>query len=78
MNNNISIEPYGGGFILADYSGKRGKVGASYCGSDNEWRDQPVGMTPFKSEQLAKEAIKFATNLLIYKEKFLKIGMIDK
>lgn len=41
-----AVESYGGGFILCDYSGKRGKFGAAYLGIDGEWRSQPMGMTP--------------------------------
>ena len=48
-----AVESYGGGFILCDYSGKRGKFGAAYRGKDGEWRSQPIGMTPFATEEMA-------------------------
>lgn len=55
--DDIAIESYGGGFILADYSGNRGKFGAAYCGSDGLWRDQPIGMEPFQTKEEAKTKI---------------------
>ena len=45
-----SVEPYGNGFILCDYSGNRGQFGAAYRGRDGEWRDQPIGIPPFDTE----------------------------
>ena len=50
----ISVESYARGFVLADYSGKRGK--ASYCGRSLEWRRQPVCSDPFATEADAVSA----------------------
>lgn len=50
---SISVESYAGGFILADYSGKRGE--ASYCGISMSWSTQPVVKDPFSTKS---EAIK--------------------
>lgn len=51
----FSIEPYGGGFIIADYSGKRGE--ASYCGKEMKWSSQPIVQPPFfETEEEALEA----------------------
>jgi len=47
----IDVEPYGGGFILADYSGKRGL--ASYCGVSLDWSTQPVVADPFQTREEA-------------------------
>ena len=60
MKSHYSIEPYGTGFLVADYSGKRGKHGAAYAGKDGVWRDQPVGISPFESRA---DAEKFASDL---------------
>jgi hypothetical protein len=51
---NWSIENYGKGVIVADYSGKRGKFGAAYAGRDGLWRDQPAGIDPFTDTQTAE------------------------
>ena len=45
-----AVEPYGGGFILVDYSGKRGTFGAAYRGRGDVWFNQPSGMSPFATE----------------------------
>lgn len=37
---SIAVEKYAYGYLLADYSGKRGE--ASYCGKSMEWRRVPV------------------------------------
>lgn len=51
----FSIESYGGGFIIADYSGKRGD--ASYCGKTMQWTSQPIVKPPFfETEQEALDA----------------------
>ena len=55
---NYVIEAYGGGFIVVDYSGKRGQFGAAYTGSDGVWRSQPMGMTPFETQELANQFVK--------------------
>jgi hypothetical protein len=49
-----AIEKFAGGFIVADYSGKRGKFGAAYSGTDGLWRDQPAGMPPFATKDDAE------------------------
>lgn len=56
----IAVEPYGGGFILADYSGKRhdrrGRYPeCAYRGQFNEWTVQPIGLIPFATEAEAVE-----------------------
>lgn len=56
---SYSIEQYGGGFLVADYSGNRGKFGAAYAGENGEWRDQPIIDAPFDTESAAKGFIKF-------------------
>jgi hypothetical protein len=57
----VSIESYGGGFIIADYSGKtETRFGARYCGESKEWRDQPVVRDPFQTEE---EAVKAASEV---------------
>lgn len=56
MATNIDVEPYGGGFILADYSGKRGE--ASYCGSSLAWSKQPIVDDPFQSREKAEAKAK--------------------
>ena len=43
----FSIENYGGGFIIADYSGRRAPV--RYCSKDMNWSRQPVVHPPFFS-----------------------------
>jgi len=48
----IDVEPYGGGFILADYSGKRGE--AMYCGVSLDWSSQPIVTDPFPSREEAE------------------------
>lgn len=55
MKEGHSIESYGGGFIVADYTGKRGKFGAAYAGKDGVWRDQPVGIPPFATREDAEK-----------------------
>ncbi len=51
----FSIEQYGGGFIIADYSGKRGE--ASYCGKSMQWTRQPIVFPPFfETKEEALEA----------------------
>ncbi len=54
--DEIDVEPYGGGFILADYSGKRGE--ASYCGRSLDWSRQPVVRDPFQSREKAEATAK--------------------
>lgn len=51
-----AIENYGKGCIVADYSGKRGSMGAAYAGRDGEWHDQPMaaGRDPFTDAQTAE------------------------
>lgn len=46
----MAVEKFGGGFIVSDYTGQRGKFGAAYAGKDGVWRDQPVGMPPFATQ----------------------------
>lgn len=56
-NIGVDIEQYGGGFIIADYSGKTPtQFGARYCGVDLKWRNQPVVGQPFDSDADAVEA----------------------
>lgn len=60
MNDpKIDVEPYGGGFILADYSGKRGE--ASFCGVSLDWRTQPIVSDPFPSQEEAVAKAKSET-----------------
>ncbi len=47
----MDVESYGGGFIVADYSGNRGE--ASYCGTDGRWTMQPIVRCPFPTEDEA-------------------------
>lgn len=47
----IAVLEYGGGFVLADYSGKRGE--ASYCGVSMSWSRQPIVSDPFPTEESA-------------------------
>ena len=57
MKEDHFIEPFSGGFIVADSSGKRGKFGEAYAGKDGKWKDQPsqVG-APFSTRE---EAVKW-------------------
>lgn len=48
------IEYYGNGFIVADYSGKRGRHGAAYAGLDGAWHDQPTDIKEFPDEASAR------------------------
>ena len=50
----ISVESYGGGYILADYSGNRGE--ASYRGSSDNWIKQPMVRDPFPDKESAISA----------------------
>ena len=50
----IAVEPYAGGFLLADYSGNRGQ--ASYCGRSMSWSSQPIVNDPFPTEESAIDA----------------------
>jgi len=52
-----AVESYGGGFIVVDYSGKRGEFGAAYRGMGGEWRSQPVVQDPYPTEDAAWESI---------------------
>lgn len=54
---SIAVEPYGGGFILADYSGNRGE--ASYRGVRDQWSPQPIQLKPVfpTKEEAIAEAI---------------------
>jgi hypothetical protein len=46
-----AVENYAGGFILCDYSGKRGSMGAGYMGADKIWYSQPIRINaPFEKE----------------------------
>lgn len=56
-SKEIAVERYGGGWILADYSGRRGE--ASYCGKSKNWRRQPAVPDPFDTEE---DAIKAAAD----------------
>lgn len=51
-----AVEKYADGFILCDYSGKRGKFGAAYLGKCGDWKSQPLGLIPFLTEEKAWEA----------------------
>lgn len=55
--SNYKIEPYGKGFIVADYSGNRGKFGAAYAGKTGEWHIQPIALDPFATEDDAEKFI---------------------
>ncbi len=58
--SGVYIESYGGGFILADYSGNRGE--ASFCGISMGWRMQPVVRDPFPGFEAAELAREGATH----------------
>lgn len=51
LPEDFSVEPFKGGFMLADYSGDFGE--ARYCGVGLEWRLQPVCDVPFSSREEA-------------------------
>jgi len=53
-DKSISVEAYGSGFMLADYSGKRGV--AAFCGLSMNWGGQPVIDDPFPTEEAALKA----------------------
>lgn len=53
-NKNYAIDKYGSGFIVADYSGKRGRFGAAYAGRDGKWKSQPIIAEPFTSFEEAE------------------------
>ncbi|MDE1673814.1 hypothetical protein [Nocardia gipuzkoensis] len=53
---DYDIEPYAGGFIIADYSGNRGHFGAAYAGVSLEWNEQPTVGDPFPTEAAARQA----------------------
>jgi viroplasmin and RNaseH domain-containing protein len=50
----FSIESYGGGYIVVDYSGNRGSFGAAYFGQDGTWNSQPIVRDPFASREAAE------------------------
>lgn len=50
----VYVEPYGGGFMVADY---RNGEDARYCGSDLSWRRQPITYSPFPDKASAVEAV---------------------
>lgn len=54
-----SIEPYGCGFLVADYSGNRGEHGAAYCGVSLEWSSQPIVRDPFPTRSDAEDAVEW-------------------
>jgi hypothetical protein len=59
-NQDLEIEDYGGGFIIADYSGKvQTPYGARYRGKSGVWKTQPVISLDdvFQSEAEAMAAI---------------------
>ncbi len=53
LPEGVSIESYGGGWIIADYSGKRGE--ASYRGIAPTWSRQPIVSDPFQTKDAAVE-----------------------
>jgi hypothetical protein len=53
-SKSIAVDSYGGGFILADYSGNRGE--ASYCGVSMSWSLQPIVRDPFPTVEAAVAA----------------------
>lgn len=55
--NRYAIESYGTGFIVADYSGERGRHGAAMAGLDGVWKSQPIGLTPFPTREAAEQFI---------------------
>jgi hypothetical protein len=55
--SDYTIEAYGGGWIIADYSGNRGKFGAAYRGRSAEWHDQPIVNDPFAKEYDAQRMV---------------------
>ncbi len=54
LPEDFRIEPYGIGFMLADYSGTFAE--ARYCGVSMDWRIQPICNDPFPTKEAAKEA----------------------
>lgn len=55
---NYAIEPYGVGWIIADYSGRRGLHGAAYRGRSDYWESQPRVRDPFVLEQDARKVVR--------------------
>lgn len=55
--SDYAIEDYGTGYIIADYSGNRGKYGAAYAGVALDWDSQPIVRDPFPTEAAAQQAI---------------------
>jgi hypothetical protein len=54
MSDQIQIEDYAGGFIVVDYSGKRGKFSAAFVGKDGVWKHQPISLIPFETREAAE------------------------
>ena len=50
----IKVEDFGGGFMLADYSG--GKAPALFCGESMDWINQPIVQDPFSTRDEAVKA----------------------
>ena len=47
-DKEVSVEKFANGFIIADYSGRRGE--AAYCGKSLGWINQPAVKDPFETE----------------------------
>lgn len=54
IQDTTAIEEFGNGYIVADYSGNRGRQGAAYAGVDGIWQDQPMGIDPFPTKLAAQ------------------------
>jgi len=55
--SDYAIEPYANGFLVAYYSGNRGKHGAAYCGVGGEWSSQPIVHDPFPDKASAEKYV---------------------
>lgn len=58
--DRYAVESFGDGFIVADFSGERGKFGEAYMGADRKWHSQPINIdrhNTFKTEDEAWRAV---------------------
>jgi len=60
--DDYAIEAYGKGYLIADYSGNRGKHGAAYRGVSDKWLDQPQVSDPFSTIALAEAEVEKLKN----------------
>lgn len=57
MSERYLVEPIGSGYMVVDTSGKRGKFGEAYMGSDGVWNFQPIVPCPFPDKESADKAV---------------------